>query len=211
MGITGRDMTVAQQTRDVLLALLRERQPDLHRHLCRVGRLSTVLGRRLGLDDDALEELRRAADLHDIGKAAIPDAILNKPGPLTDEEWTFMFRHTIAGERILSTAPDLIPVAKIVRSINERWDGTGYPDGLAGEAIPLGSRIIFVCDAFDAMTSERPYYRARGTDEALGELTRGAGTQFDRQVVEAFIECWQDSESGLDVATSAPPPVMAGT
>ncbi len=207
----GRNGSVAQQTRDVLLALLRERQPELHSHLCRVGRLATVIGRRLGVDGEELEVLRRAAELHDIGKAAIPDTILNKPGPLSDEEWDIMLRHTIVGEEILSTSPALLSVAKLVRGTNERWDGSGYPDGLSGEDIPLGSRIVFVCDAFDAMTSDRPYYRARGPQEALVELERGAGSQFDPRVVEAFISAWRETENGLDAAFSAPPPVLAGS
>jgi len=211
MGIMGRHDTFAQQTRDVLLALLHERQPELHQHLCRVGRLAAIIGRRLGMEAGELEELRRAAELHDIGKAAIPDSILNKAGPLSDEEWTFMLRHTIAGERILANAPALIPVARIVRSSNERWDGTGYPDGLAGESIPLGSRIVFVCDAFDAMTSDRPYYPARGAEEAIAELERGSGTQFDPGVVEAFIQSWQDGEQGLHPGFSAPPPSLTAT
>ncbi len=110
------------------------------------------------MNAEQLDEVRRAAELHDVGKAAIPDAILNKPGSLDPGEWTFMRRHTLLGERILAAAPALAPVALLVRSSHERWDGSGYPDGLAGERIPLGARVIVsVCDAFDAMTSERPY------------------------------------------------------
>ena len=101
--------------------------------------------------------IQRAAELHDIGKIAIPEEILRKPGPLDRTEWELMRRHTLIGERILDTAPALRPVARIVRSSHEWWDGSGYPDGVAGEEIPLGARIIFVCDAFDAMTSLRPY------------------------------------------------------
>ena len=175
-----------QQMHDVLLGLLRERQPELHHHLCQVGRLATAIGRRMGMSSEQLDELRRAAELHDIGKAAIPDAILNKPGPLDEAEWTFMRRHTVVGERILALAPALAPVAALVRSSHERWDGRGYPDGLAGTAIPLGARIVFVCDAFDAMTSDRPYAPSRSADAALAELRRGAGAQFDPDVVRVF-------------------------
>src|SRR6202035_4287764 len=101
-----------------------------------------------------------------------PHWILNKRGALDEEEWTFMRRHTLVGERILSAAPALAPVATLVRSSHERWDGSGYPDGLAGSEIPLGARIVFVCDAFDAMTSQRSYGQARPPEEALAELRR---------------------------------------
>ena len=184
--------SAGQQMHDLLLGLLRERQPELHEHLCHVGRLATVIGQRLGMSPEELDELRRAAELHDIGKAAIPDAILNKPGPLNDEEWTFMRRHTVIGERILAAAPALAPVAELVRSSHERWDGGGYPDRLSGEKIPLGSRVIFVCDAFDAMTSDRAYARARTPEEATDELRRGAGTQFDPRVVSVFETVWPE-------------------
>ncbi|KKL13086.1 hypothetical protein LCGC14_2529270 [marine sediment metagenome] len=128
----------------------------------------------------------RAAELHDVGKMAIPDEILHKPGPLDDGEWGFVRQHTIVGGRILGAAPALLPVAKLVRSSHERYDGCGYPDAVAGEEIPLGARIVAVCDAFDAMTSDRPYRKSMSTAEALAELSSCAGSQFDPQVVEAF-------------------------
>jgi diguanylate cyclase (GGDEF)-like protein len=181
-----------QQSHGVLLGFMRERQPELHQHMCEVGRLAVVTGARLGMAPEHLEELRQAAELHDIGNAAVPDAILNKPAPLTDEEWIFMRRHTIVGERILDAAPALANVAKLVRASHERWDGGGYPDGLAGDDIPLGARILFVCDAFDAMTSDRPYSRARSPQDAIAELRRAAGSQFDPVVVKAFLEAWYD-------------------
>jgi two-component system, cell cycle response regulator len=131
---------------------------------------------------------RLAASLHDIGKMAIPDEILEKAGPLTDEEWKFVRRHTLVGERILLAAPALSHVAGIVRSSHERFDGSGYPDGLAGEAIPLSARIVFVCDAFDAMTSRRSYAGRLSEAEAVDELRREAGRQFDPDVVQAFLE-----------------------
>jgi two-component system, cell cycle response regulator len=118
---------------------------------------------------------------------AIPDAILDKPGPLTEEEWDYIRQHTVIGERIVGAAAPLLPVARLVRSSHERWDGAGYPDGLAGEAIPRGARIVFACDSFDAMTSERPYRQALTTDQAVEELRRCSGTQFDAEVVDAVI------------------------
>lgn len=130
--------------------------------------------------------VRQGAELHDIGKLAVPDAILNKPGPLDEEEWTFMRRHTLVGERILAAAPALADVARLVRSSHERFDGSGYPDHLVGESIPLGARVIAVCDAWDAMTTDRPYRRAMEHAEALAELERCSGTQFDPAVVKVF-------------------------
>jgi HD-GYP domain-containing protein (c-di-GMP phosphodiesterase class II) len=172
----------------VLMQLLTEREPLLHEHVCDVGVLATALGRRFKLDSEQLDELRRAAELHDLGKLAIPDHVLYKPGPLSDSEWRLMRQHTIIGERILNAAPALRPVGRLVRSSHERWDGQGYPDRLAGEEIPLGSRIIAVCDAYDASVSDRAYDRARTPEEALAELRRNAGTQFDPCVVEMLCE-----------------------
>jgi diguanylate cyclase (GGDEF)-like protein len=194
----GRRTSAGRQTRDVLLSTLREREPELHEHLQDVGHAALAVGRHLGLTPEELDELGRAAELHDVGKIAIPDAILSKPGPLDDEEWSFMRRHTIIGERILGSAPALRPVARIVRASHERFDGEGYPDQLAGEDIPLGARIVAVCDAFHAMTSDRPYRTALSRAEALAELRRCAGSQFDPRVVDAFatavIEGAQDQE-----------------
>ena len=127
-----------------------------------------------------------AAELHDVGKVAIPDAIINKPGPLDDDEWAFMRRHTLIGERIVAAAPALGAVAQLVRASHEHWDGAGYPDATAGEDIPLGARIVAVCDAYDAIVSDRPYRRGRSAAEAMAELHRCAGTQFDPAVVDAF-------------------------
>ncbi len=178
--------SAGSQSRDVLMSALRERQPALHDHLVDVARLALRLAEELGMDPEQRDEVRRAAELHDTGKVAIPDAILNKPGPLEEQEWEFMRKHTLIGERIISAAPALVPVARLVRSTHERWDGSGYPDGLAGEQIPLGSRVISVCDAYEAMVSDRPYSVAMRPPRALDELRRGAGSQFDATVVEAF-------------------------
>jgi two-component system cell cycle response regulator len=182
-----REASAVHQLRDVLLQAFQERHPDLQEHQRGVGALVLEVGRRLGMDGEELDVLARAAELHDVGKIAIPDAILTKPGPLNAEEWGFMSRHTILGERILAAAAALRPVARLVRSSHERFDGAGYPDGLCGAGIPLGARIIFVCDAFDAMTSDRSYSSAVAAADAITELRACAGTQFDPDVVDAFI------------------------
>jgi HD-GYP domain-containing protein (c-di-GMP phosphodiesterase class II) len=179
---------VKHQLRGVLLQILNARTPRLVEHLDGVAALALAVGRRVGLDGEALDELVRGAEMHDIGKTAIPETILNKPGPLDEREWAFMRRHTIFGERILSAAPALVPVARLVRSSHERWDGTGYPDGIGGEAIPLGARIINACDAYDAITSARTYKRERSSEEAVAELQRCAGAQFDPRVVDALTQ-----------------------
>jgi diguanylate cyclase (GGDEF)-like protein len=178
--------SASRQSADVLLRALAERNQELGSHLRDVADLACAVARRLGLPREEIENIRQAAELHDLGKVAIPDAILFKPGALSDSEWAFIRRHTVIGERIAGAAPALRRVAKIVRSTHENIDGSGYPDGLAGEEIPLGSRIIFVCDAFDAMTTERAYCPAMDEAAALEELRRCAGTQFDPQVVEHF-------------------------
>jgi diguanylate cyclase (GGDEF)-like protein len=177
---------VGQQTRDVLMQVLQERQPDLHEHLHEVSELTLAVGRRMGLSPEQLDEVAQAAELHDIGKMAIPDEILNKPGPLDETELGFIRKHTLVGERILAAAPALESVAKVVRASHESWDGSGYPDGLAGESIPLAARIVAVCDAFHAMTSERPYQASVPAEGALAELQRCAGRHFDPAVVEAL-------------------------
>src|SRR5215207_8355838 len=182
----GRRMSAGRQSRDVLLRTLSERRPDLHLRLRDIGELALAVGRELHMGPEGLDEVARAAELHDLGKIAVPDAILDKPGPLDPVEWSFMRRHPLIGERILLAAPALRPVARLVRSSHERWDGGGYPDGLSGDEIPLGARVVAVCDAFDAMTTERPYRDPVSDTDAVGELRHCAGTQFDPMVVEAF-------------------------
>jgi HD-GYP domain-containing protein (c-di-GMP phosphodiesterase class II) len=132
------------------------------------------------------DETCRAAQLHEVGKMAIPDAILHKAGPLEDSEWQFVRRHPLIGERIIGSAAALVPVARLVRAVGERWDGSGYPDSLADEQIPLGARVVAVCGAYAAMISERPHSVAMRPARAMEELRRGAGTQFDPAVVDAF-------------------------
>jgi diguanylate cyclase (GGDEF)-like protein len=183
----GRTAGPRDQARDVLLSTMHAKQPELNDHSSEVAQLAVLVARQLGLTGEQLDEVARAAELHDVGKVGIPDAILNKPGPLDATEWEFMYQHTILGERILNAAPALRPVARLVRSSHERWDGAGYPDRLAGEDIPLGARIVAVCDAYEAMTADRPYRRALSEQAAREQLSANAGTQFDPAVVAAFL------------------------
>ena len=183
----GRAAGPRDQARDVLLRTMHAKQPELDDHSSEVADLAVQSARQLGLTGEQLDEVARAAELHDVGKVGIPDTILNKPGPLDATEWEFMRQHTILGERILNAAPALRPVAQLVRSSHERWDGTGYPDQLAGEAIPLGARIVAVCDAYEAMTADRAYRKALLPHAARQELSANTGTQFDPAVVAAFL------------------------
>ena len=139
--------------------------------------------------------------MHDVGKVGVPDAILTKPAPLDDHEWDHIHQHTILGERILDAAPALRGIARIVRASHERWDGTGYPDRLAGVEIPLGARIVAVCDAYEAMTADRPYRSALPDRAARDELVANAGSQFDPTVVAAFLATLDD-----DVSDPTPQP-----
>ena len=172
---------------EVLLQALFERDPELKGHTNSVAALAVEIGRRLGVPDQELEELDLAAQLHDIGKIAVPDEVLHKPGPLSDSDWNLIRQHTIVGQRILSASPALRRVGEIVRATHERWDGTGYPDKLAGENIPLAARLIAVCDAFDAMTSTRAYRPPLTVAEAIAELERCSGMQFEPELVMVFI------------------------
>jgi two-component system cell cycle response regulator len=174
-------------TVDALTRALEEAKPTTETRSEDVATLTRDVGRRLGLTPEEIDAMVRAAKLHDVGKMAIPDEILSKPGPLDEEEWDYIRKHTVIGERIVAAAPPLLPVAALVRSSHERWDGGGYPDGLAGESIPRGARIVFACDAFDAMIRDRPYCPARTPEEAIAELRRCSGTQFEPQVVDAVI------------------------
>jgi len=200
----GRDSAQDQIMR-TLVTLVDERSSSLQTHMGVVARLCVAVGLELGLSGPQLTALRQAASLHDIGKIAVPDAILNKPGPLTPDEWKLIRAHTLIGERIVGAAAPLGFVAKLIRSSHERHDGLGYPDELAGDDIPLGARIIAVCDAYDVMTSERPYRPQISPEAAVQEIRRSACTQFDPVVVEAFCSVqaegtWDRVE---DVRTSA--------
>ncbi len=157
-------------------------------HADDVADVAVEVASRLGLRGEELRTVRYGALLHDIGKIAVRSEVLNKPGRLTADEFEEIKQHTVIGAKMLERIPFFAPVQPIVRSAHERWDGKGYPDGLAAEEIPLGARIVCVCDAFHAMTSDRPYSRARSVGEAAAELRRCAGTQFDPRVVDALLE-----------------------
>jgi diguanylate cyclase (GGDEF)-like protein len=181
-----RPISASSQTRDLLVRVLAEREPDLHDHVLDVGALADEVAAELGIPEQERPEIVHGAELHDVGKIAIPESILHKAGPLDDDEWVYMKRHTLIGERFLLSVPALRAVGSLVRSSHERWDGAGYPDGLRGEEIPLGSRIICVCDAYDAIVTDRPYRKGTDSASALAELRRCAGSQFDPAVVDAF-------------------------
>ena len=154
-----------------------------------VVELSTAVGEKLRLDARQLRNVEFAALLHDVGKIAVPKEIINKPGPLDDDEWKIMHRHTIEGEAMLSRVGGVLSeVGRIVRASHEDYDGSGYPDGLAGEEIPIEARIVTCCDAFSAMTTTRSYRRAMSVEDAIAELRRCVGTQFDPQVAGALEE-----------------------
>jgi diguanylate cyclase (GGDEF)-like protein len=163
-----------------------EIDPDIQVHQTEVARLAADTGSALGMDQKRIAILASAAEFHDIGKIAIPESILNKPGPLDEDEWAYIRRHPLIGERVLLAAPGMDEVAAIVRSSHERLDGRGYPDGLSGSALPLEARIVSACDAYHAMISDRPYRAGVSVDEALVELERCAGSQFDPEVVRAL-------------------------
>ncbi len=182
---------------DVLAQALTERDRYTAEHSESVVGLSVSVARGMGLDSLAIERVSTAALLHDIGKVAIPDSILYKPAKLDAEEWALMREHPVIGERILRAIPGLGGVARIVRHEHERWDGGGYPDGLDRVAIPVGSRIILACDTYHAMTSDRPYRARMPHGEALEELARCAGTQFDPRVTETLIgHLWGSRQAG---------------
>ena len=175
------------QSAGALRGAFNEANPELAGHTDEVATLAMEVARRLDLDEDEIERVAIAAELSNIGKIAIPGSILRKTGPLDADEWAFMRRHTLIGERIAQSAPALTGVAKLIRSSHERWDGTGYPDRLAGDDIPLGAQIVFVCDAYSAMIGDRCYKAAMAPADAHAELRRNAGTQFAPAVVEAFL------------------------
>ena len=175
-----------RQAHGVLIAVLAARRPELRNHLRVVAFRAISLGRRLGLNREELDDVALAAELQDVGLLSVPESILEKEGPLNEEEAAIIRGRPIAGEKIIGAAPGLAPVAALVRSSAEFYDGSGFPDGLIAEAIPIGARIIAVAVAYAAMTAPRPYRGAGSAEDALAELRRCAGTQFDPRVVDAL-------------------------
>jgi len=175
-----------RMTLEALSSALDAREAETGSHSRRVARYTLALADRIGVQRERRDDLARGALLHDIGKIGVADSILLKPGPLTEEEWAIMRRHPEIGHHILAGIPFLKPAAEIVLSHHERFDGTGYPQGLRGEKIPLGARIFTVADALDAMTSDRPYRPARSVTSAFAEISSCAGEQFDPAVVEGL-------------------------
>jgi HD-GYP domain-containing protein (c-di-GMP phosphodiesterase class II) len=188
-----------------LVVALSARDLDTEEHCRRIASWSVAIGRAMHVSESDLETLDRAAVLHDVGKIGVPDVILRKPGPLTDDEMLEMRQHPELGYRILRGQPCLGDTAAIIRHHHERYDGSGYPDHLRADAIPLGARIVAVADAFDAMTSHRPYRAAMDDATATAEIVRGRGHQFDPVVVDRFLDLAAErSQRRGDGVTPAP-------
>jgi len=197
-GETAEALASALESRDDVAAARRTR--SLVRH-------AQAVGERLGMGEVELRDLRFGAVFHDIGKIAVPDSILHKPGPLDAEELRTVQSHAIVGEHILEAVDFLSGARRLVRHEHERWDGLGYPDGLTGEDIPLGSRVILACDALQAMTSERPYRDAMSLDEACSELRRCSGSQLDPRVVDILLALVEHPEDGITRAAQPAGPL----
>lgn len=178
----------SQRTIFALARAVEAKDYQTNAHTERVGGNSRRVGEAIGLESDVLRNLHWGGIIHDIGKIGIPDAILTKPGPLSVEEYEVMKRHVLIGEEIASALRSLKHLLPIIRNHHERFDGGGYPDGLAGGSIPLGARIVAVCDAFDALSSNRPYRAGLSVSDALAALRAGAGTQWDPAMVDVLTE-----------------------
>jgi putative nucleotidyltransferase with HDIG domain len=197
---------VAQSYSNTLVALvnaLDAREHETSDHSQRVVRYTLAIAARMGVHEAEMEHIGKGALLHDIGKIGVPDSVLLKPGPLTQVEWAEMRRHPEVGHRILQTIEFLRPAAEIVLTHQERWDGGGYPQGLRGEAIPLGARIFAIADTLDAMTSDRPYRKAATYSQARMEIARCGGTQFDPSCVTAFARIPDEELEALRRARAA--------
>ena len=188
-----RSNSVRSQMVNTLLLTLAEKDHISGGHASRLQEMAIKLGKRMGLNSDQLVDLSLFAQVHDLGKVGIPDRILFKPGKLTEEEWGIMKLHPEKGYRIAVSSPDLSTVADLILRHHERWDGKGYPLGLERTEIPIECRILSIVDAYDAMTNDRPYCKARSHSEALKEIERCAGTQFDPKIVEEFLKMLQES------------------
>jgi response regulator RpfG family c-di-GMP phosphodiesterase len=189
-------------TLEALVTALDAREHETRAHSQRVREYTLTLSRRLGLKQDELIETGRGALLHDVGKIGVRDSVLLKPGRLNEEEWIEMRKHPQIGYNILRSIDFLAPAAKIVLCHQERWDGKGYPNSLAGQEIPLGARIFAIVDAMDAMTSDRPYRKALSFDIALREIYSCAGTQFDPKLTEVFLKIPKESWNAIRILVS---------
>ncbi len=178
----------------IVMNALKQKDEYTEGHSLRVIEYALKIGRELNLDEESIRDLEISAVLHDIGKLGVPDKILKKPGRLTKEEFEIMQQHSVNGENLLKGIKNLQKYKRYIRAHHERYDGQGYPDGLKGEEIPLISRIIFVADTFDAMTSDRPYRKGLPTNVAVDELIKCSGTQFDSRIVEAFLNVLRKEE-----------------
>jgi putative nucleotidyltransferase with HDIG domain len=195
----------------LLRDLLEEDDEYTGHHTEDVVELAVKVAEEMGLDEDARRETEMGALLHDIGKIAVPDEIINKPGPLNDEEWAIMKTHTVVGEQMLQQVGGLLSsVGVVVRASHERWDGGGYPDGLAGEAIPVPARICAACDAFNAMTTDRSYRKALPLSVAVEELRKNSGTQFAPDVVDALIAVVARDTPDWELTIAAVPQATGG-
>jgi HD-GYP domain-containing protein (c-di-GMP phosphodiesterase class II) len=177
----------ARGTCHALLAAVRGHDPATARHSAAVVGLAVMVARRLGLSPPEIAQVECVALLHDVGKLTVPGRLLRKDAPLTDEEWLVVRGHADAGARLIEQLPEVAAHVPAVRAHHERWDGRGYPDGLVGEGIPFASRITLVCDAYDAMISDRPYRPARAEAEAAAEIRREAGRQFCPRAADALL------------------------
>jgi putative nucleotidyltransferase with HDIG domain len=188
-----------------MVAAIEAKDPYTSRHSWRVAEYALILGRGLGLSHDELKILELGALLHDVGKIGVPDAVLTKPGKLTQDEYEAMKKHPLLSAAIVANIEWLAEVVPIVKYHQERVDGLGYPEGLRGERIPKFARMVYVADSFDAMTSDRPYRKAMSLREAFMELERNAGKQFDSDFVKVFVGEYQKKSSSLSVFFPPPP------
>ena len=179
---------------------MQAKQPELDDHSSEVADLAVRVARQLGLAGEQLDEVARAAELHDVGKVGIPEHILGKHGDLSSEEWAVMRTHPVVGAEIVAPIAFLSGAVGLIRHHHERFDGSGYPDALRGEEIPLAARVFAVADSFDAMTSDRPYRRAMGIERALAEIRAGAGTQWDPDVARVFVQMIEEDPPTDDEA-----------
>jgi HD-GYP domain-containing protein (c-di-GMP phosphodiesterase class II) len=191
---SARSLEVQAAAAEALIAAVQARDAYTARHSRDVVDHALRVATRLGLSDDQRTEVRHVAMLHDIGKIAVPDTILGKPGALSEQEWEIMRTHSASGEELVRNTPGLEHLAPAIRAEHERWDGKGYPDGLRGDEIPLVSRITFVCDAYHAMTSDRPYRPAMSAEEARAEVQAGIGSQFCPRCGRAFLAVLDESQ-----------------